>query len=326
MRKSRVSILAAASAGALFATVFVAQSWTAGAAPGDTDSTFVPITPCRLSDTRPEFKVNTQLAYTAGQSQTYAAHGTNGNCTLPTEAVGLSLNVTALNATAPTFVTVWPEGVLPVTSSLNQVPGQTPTPNAVTIKLAADGSFIAYNLDGTLDLIIDVTGYYTGSSLDELDTRVTAAQAEVDALETTVADLQATQYLEPFLVRLDVGETEVFAQNGPLSLEAGCVDNGLGDFEAFIYAATSEDDFVVMEASDDDFTSEPYLLPTTPADEREMFSVSDSSTLVQNDIDAGWVMTGSGEYIGLDGETLALGVHYGTSDCVFAGTTTAFTG
>jgi hypothetical protein len=318
MKKIRVSVLAAASAGALVATVFAAQSWTAGAAPGDSDSTFVPITPCRLSDTRPEFKVNTQTAFTAGQSQTYAAHGTNGNCTLPVEAVGLSLNVTALNATAPTFVTVWPEGTLPVTSSLNQVPGQTPTPNAVTIKLAADGSFMAYNLDGTLDVIVDVTGYYTGSSLEELDTRVSAVAADVEAL-------QAAQYLEPFMIRIDIGETETIVENGALSLEATCVDNGGGDTEAIILAATTTDDFVLMDGNDD-FTGDPdFLLPTTLADDREMFTNDSTTTYVDNDIDEGFVMNGSGEYIGLDGETLALGVNYGATDCVFAGTTTAFT-
>jgi hypothetical protein len=223
-------------------------------------------------------------------------------------------------------VTVWPEGTLPVTSSLNQVPGPTPTPNAVTVKLAANGSFMAYNLDGTLDLIIDVTGYYTGSSLDELDTRVTAAQSAADAVAADVEALEAAQFVDAFLIRIDVGETEAFGQNGPLSFEAACVDNGADDFEAIIRAVTSEDDFVVM-AGDDDFDgSSGYLLPTTPAVDRELFSTSSTDTFVENDIDDGFVMSGSGEYIGLDGETLAIGVHYGATDCVFAGTTTAFTG
>jgi len=34
----------------------------------------------------------------------------------------------------------------------------------VTIPLAADGGFSAYNLDGTVDVIIDLNGYYRGST------------------------------------------------------------------------------------------------------------------------------------------------------------------
>jgi hypothetical protein len=37
----------------VFATVLVMQTWRVDAAPGDTDSTFVPVTPCRLFDMRP---------------------------------------------------------------------------------------------------------------------------------------------------------------------------------------------------------------------------------------------------------------------------------
>jgi len=45
--------------------------------------------------------------------------------------VALALNVTAIGATAPTFLTVWPGGTRPTASSLNPVPGQPPTPNGV---------------------------------------------------------------------------------------------------------------------------------------------------------------------------------------------------
>jgi hypothetical protein len=56
----------------------------------------------------------------------------------------------------------------PSASNLNPAPGQPPTPNAVTTQLAGFGTFSVYNLAGTLNLIIDVNGYYTNSSLAKL--------------------------------------------------------------------------------------------------------------------------------------------------------------
>ena len=83
------------------------RAWRAEAAPGDTDATFVPITPCRLVDTRPApDRVGTFGAFTIHDTRTVAAHGSNGNCTIDADAVGLSLNVTAVGATAPTFLTI----------------------------------------------------------------------------------------------------------------------------------------------------------------------------------------------------------------------------
>ena len=85
----------------LLATLVVLQAWRVDAAPGDLDSTLVPITPCRLVDTRQPG----EPALGAGETRTITAHGTNGpiagsQCTIPDDAVGLSMNVTAVDATA----------------------------------------------------------------------------------------------------------------------------------------------------------------------------------------------------------------------------------
>lgn len=158
-------------------SVFVFHAWRADAAPGDADSTFVPITPCRLIDTRPApDRVGPIGALGTADTRTITAHGTNGNCTIPVDAVGLSLNATAVGATAPTFITVWPEGALPTVSSLNPTPGAPPTPNAVNTDLSGTGTFDVYNLAGTVNLIIDVNGYYTSSTLQEIHQRLTALE------------------------------------------------------------------------------------------------------------------------------------------------------
>ncbi len=184
----------------LMATVIVLQTWRVDAAPGDEDSTLVPMTPCRLVDTRA-----TGNPLGAGEVRTVESHGTNGpipgsQCSIPTDSVGLSMNVTAVDATAPTYWTIWPDGEpQPEVSSLNPAPGQPPTPNAVITPTTA-GRFQVYNDAGTVEMIVDVNGYYTKASLQELASRVAANEADIEANGNNVALLSAAQ---PFTVASD---------------------------------------------------------------------------------------------------------------------------
>lgn len=129
----------------------------------------VSIEPCRLVDTRPDSQVGPRgTAIGAGEEYDVAAHGANGNCTIPAGASGLSLNVTALNASAPTNVRVFAaDAALPLVSNLNPNPGQPPAPNAVTTDLDAAGMFTLFNAFGTVDLIVDVNGYYEDHNHDD---------------------------------------------------------------------------------------------------------------------------------------------------------------
>src|SRR5680860_336523 len=164
----------------LVATVVVMNTWRVDAAPGDEDTTFVPITPCRLADTRPDTTVgprNTPI--NPGEELLVQATGENGNCDLPTDATGLSLNVTATDATLPTFLTLWGEGERPDASSLNPVPGAVATPNGVTTPLSATGSFNVFNLQGTVNVIVDVNGYHTKASLQELSAQIALLEENV---------------------------------------------------------------------------------------------------------------------------------------------------
>jgi hypothetical protein len=66
-----------------------------------------------------------------------------------------------MNATAPTFVTVFPtDAALPLTSNLNLLPGQVPTPNAVTTGLDGLSHFSLFNQFGSVDIVVDANGYY----------------------------------------------------------------------------------------------------------------------------------------------------------------------
>lgn len=161
---------------------------------------FVPIVPCRLFDTRPEFQVGPRST-PLGAAETYpvVAVGQSGNCDLPADAVGIALNVTAVDATAPTFLTLWATGQgQPTASHLNPLPGEGPTPNAVTTDLGVDGSFNVYNLQGSVHVLADVIGYYADHAHDDryplIDSVYT--KTEVDAL---VADPPFLPYRPHFL-------------------------------------------------------------------------------------------------------------------------------
>ena len=146
---------------------------------------FVPITPCRVLDTRPapDNIGNRNTPIGAGETHAVTAHGNNGACTgIPAGATGLSLNVTTLGATSPTFVTLWATGAAqPTASNLNPQPGQPPTPNAVTTGLSATGQFNVFNAFGTVNVIIDIVGYYTDhqhTGADIVDESLTGADVQ----------------------------------------------------------------------------------------------------------------------------------------------------
>lgn len=88
--------------------------------------------------------------------------GSHGNCIIPATATGIATNVTAVNPTAASYLTLYPSDAdsRPVASNLNWTPTSPPTPNQVTMALSAVGTVSAFNLTGTIDLIIDIVGYY----------------------------------------------------------------------------------------------------------------------------------------------------------------------
>ena len=92
---------------------------------------YVPISPCRLADLRPAPDTVGPRTAPLGPGETYTLDGWGsiGNCTLPSGAAALSLNVTALNATANTNLRFFPAGIaVPTAANLNPAPGQPAVP------------------------------------------------------------------------------------------------------------------------------------------------------------------------------------------------------
>ncbi|MFM7534992.1 MAG: YncE family protein [Acidimicrobiales bacterium] len=141
----------------------VQQAGAAGGGGAGVVSSLTPITPCRLADTRADASVGVRATPIGqGESVTLTVWGTNGQCTIPSTATGVSANVTAVGPTAAGYLTLFPsDAPRPLASNLNFVAGSPPTPNAVTVRLSADGKLNVFNNAGSVDVIIDLAGYYS---------------------------------------------------------------------------------------------------------------------------------------------------------------------
>ncbi len=132
---------------------------------------FVPITPCRLLDTRGAAPVGPRgVPITAGEEFRAQVWGANGDCNVSSGASAVVMNVTAVAPTNAGFITVWPSNVArPNSSSLNFAGGQT-IPNEVTSRIGGDGGVKFYTTADSLDLIADVVGYYENHNHNDLYT------------------------------------------------------------------------------------------------------------------------------------------------------------
>jgi len=71
-------------------------------------SSFVPITPCRLMDTRATSPVGPRSTPIGAETYVAAVWGTNGQCTIPATATAVSLNATFTSPSAGGFLSVFP--------------------------------------------------------------------------------------------------------------------------------------------------------------------------------------------------------------------------
>ena len=172
----------------------------------------VPIETCRIADTRPApdnvGPKSTPLA--AAETILVSAQQAGTDCTgrIPPGATALSLNVTALNATSNSFLTIWSEGPRPDVSALNPAPGQRVF-NAVTTELNANQTFQIYNNRGNVDVFVDVNGYYEHHNHDDRY----YTETETDAALATKVD--AADLPETFHVSVDFRTPPSIVRSSP---------------------------------------------------------------------------------------------------------------
>lgn len=125
------------------------------ASPGDG---FTPVNPYRVLDTRrglgaPRRKVGTHATITVKVT------GVGG---VPTSADAVALNLTAVDATASTYASIYPAGdpAGRSTSVVNANPGSPVADMAIT-RVSASGEVTLYNYAGSVDLVADILGYYS---------------------------------------------------------------------------------------------------------------------------------------------------------------------
>src|ERR1019366_6730912 len=128
------------------------------AAAAGSGSLFTPVSPVRLMDTR-----NGTGGVTgpvgAGATVSLQVAGKGG---VPASGVtAVVVNVTATSPTAASYVSVYPDGTTrPAASNLDFTAAQT-IANLVVVPVGADGKIDFYNAAGTVQLIADLSGYYT---------------------------------------------------------------------------------------------------------------------------------------------------------------------
>ena len=170
------------SAGAIDLIGDVTGYFTQSAASG-----YTALSPDRLLDTRSGTGTGGVVAKVpAGKSITLSIDGADGG-SLPTSGItAVALNVTTTNTVGSGFITVSPDGAhTPNVSNLNYVPNET-VANAVIVPVGQDGKIDLFDggaSAGSVDLIADVTGYFSSSGTGAyvpvtptrlLDTRNTA--------------------------------------------------------------------------------------------------------------------------------------------------------
>ncbi len=128
---------------------------------------FVPMTPCRVADTRYSNGDFGSPSLTGGGTRSFTVP--SSSCGVPSTAAAYSLNVTVVPPGPLDYITVWPSGdAQPVVSTLNSVDGRIKA-NAAIIPAGAGGAVSVYATNPT-DVILDIDGYFVpaGSNVSAL--------------------------------------------------------------------------------------------------------------------------------------------------------------
>jgi len=137
---------------------------------GGSGDSFVPASaPVRICDTRPGdpsglFGPEAQCDGAAGVGEPVGAGSTltvhvAGLAGVPADAKAVVVNVTAVQPSTKTYLTVFPSGTPPLVSDLNPSPG-TVEPNLVVATVSAGGTFTVFNFAGSVNVVVDVAGWY----------------------------------------------------------------------------------------------------------------------------------------------------------------------
>lgn len=128
---------------------------------------FVPITPCRVADTRAEGGKTGSFGPPSLTAQTTREIPIpNSGCNVPSNARAYSLNVTAVPAGYLGYLTIYPTGqAQPTVSTLNSWNGRV-VANAAIVPAGTNGSISLFVSDPS-NVVVDINGYFVSASQAE---------------------------------------------------------------------------------------------------------------------------------------------------------------
>jgi hypothetical protein len=147
----------ATGGGSVDFTADVAGYYNAGSGAG-----YVPISPTRVYDSRTASGLpGAGTTLTAGGTDNVTVAG--GSTSIPASATAVALNVAITNPTASSFIDAYPTGATaPGTANQNFLAGETLS-SQVIAGVGTGGQVTIGNHAGTVDIVVDVDGYYTAS-------------------------------------------------------------------------------------------------------------------------------------------------------------------
>jgi hypothetical protein len=123
---------------------------------------FVPVTPCRVVDTRNARGSFGGPAITGGTARDFPLP--QGGCGIPATARAYALNVTVVPRGSLSYLTVWPTGASrPVVSTLNALDGRIKADAAVVPSGSAQA--VSVYASNTTDVVLDISGYFVQDSM-----------------------------------------------------------------------------------------------------------------------------------------------------------------
>jgi hypothetical protein len=120
---------------------------------------YYPLSPCRAVDTRGGVSTNGGPLLGTDTTRNFQMRGI---CGVPTTAKAVSLNVTVTQATAGSWLAVWPSGqTRPIVSMINFEPSDPALANGIIVGVSTNTQDLSvYNNFGNVHVIIDITGYF----------------------------------------------------------------------------------------------------------------------------------------------------------------------
>ena len=156
--------------GTFYATAFGGGAFGAGTVfslsmGGSNPIQLIPVTPCRLVDTRGANGPFGGPPITGGTVRNFPIP--QGPCAIPANAAAFALNVTVVPMGRLGYLTIWPQGEQQPLGSLMNSPDGRNKANAAIVPAGVDAGVSVYVTD-TTNLIIDIDGYFAPASSSSL--------------------------------------------------------------------------------------------------------------------------------------------------------------